>query len=39
MEISTLVPGAEPRWLILLGMILVAVGGITRMRMTKRRPE
>jgi hypothetical protein len=39
MEPLTLVPTPEPGWIILLGMILVAVGAITRMRMTKRPPE
>jgi hypothetical protein len=37
MEFLILLPTAEPRSIILLGMILVAVGAITRMRMTKRR--
>jgi hypothetical protein len=39
MESLILLPTPEPGWIILFGMILVAVGAITRMRMIKRPPE
>jgi hypothetical protein len=39
MEFLILMPTSEPGSIVILGMILVALGAITRMRMTKRRRE